>query len=185
MSLHSVSELNALADPLKQFQFSFVISSMPGTHLSSDTVELQCSSFTFPGSRIKTTEVVVGTHYRTRAALQDKAGVWRTTIYETQGGKIIKGIQGWMDLINNPTYGYLAHSSEYVRQVELQILDEKHERDERFTMYGVFPIALSQLEIKASDSSPVQVTVDWNYDWFTKGQVLSEGNAFSSSFSLL
>lgn len=182
MSLHSVSELNSLKDPLKQYQFKFVISGMAGSSFNPEKLELQCSAFNVPGNKIKTVQTVIGTHYRTRAALQDKAGTWRTTIYDTQGGEVWNALQKWFDLINNPTTGLIAVSSQYVREAEIQILDEDNIIAKSIYLYGVYPITLSQIEIKASSSEPISLAVDWNYDWFSTSKV---GPSLTASSGLL
>lgn len=174
MSLHKVSELNNLPDPIKQYQFSFTISSMAGSdNFDPQRLELQCSSFSFPGSQIKTTSVVIGTHYRTRAALQDKSGTWRTIVYDTQGGEIILNIQKWMDLINNPVTGLIAPSAQYVKQGVIQLLNEKMSPIRSYTLYGLYPTAIGQIDIDPNSSQPVRVSIDWNYDWFTDKDIKS------------
>lgn len=173
MSLHSVSEINKLKDPLKQYQFKFVLSGMPGSNFSAENLELQCASFSVPGNTIKTVQTVIGTHYRTRAALQDKSGTWRTTIYDTQGGEVWHALQKWFDKINDPETGLIAISSKYIREAEIQILDEDNLIAREIHLFGVYPVRLGQLEIKSSSSDAVTLSVDWNYDWFAEHGIRS------------
>ena len=182
MSLHSVAEINQLKDPLKQYQFKFVLSELVGSGFYPEKLELQCSSFSLPGTTIKTVETVIGTHYRTRAALQDKSGTWRTIVYDTQGAEVWLALQKWFDLINNPVTGLIATSSQYVRRAEIQILDANMQKTKSLYLYGVYPTRLGQIEINANSSDAVQLTVDWNYDWFSTTKV---NEALSPSGGLL
>ena len=76
MALHKLNDITTLKDPLKKFQVKFTISMAPGLSLAiaqqkgaglisgnSDTVnartlELRCTSFDYPGTKIGQTDLV-------------------------------------------------------------------------------------------------------------------------------
>ena len=199
MSLHRIKDLNGLPDPVKQYQFTFNISKFRGSDgiagiFSGSTVELnplktaknllsafdssksvserfelQCSSYFWPGSRMATTELVIGGHHRTRATYQDKAGQWQTTVYETMDGLVISSIQNWLDAMYNPMTGITLPSTLYISQCDVQMktpLTTKHA-----LLRGFYPISISNIQIDPSSSKPVQAQITWNYDWFSESNL--------------
>mgnify|MGYP003297678373 FL=1 len=192
MSLHKLQDLNKLPDPLKQYQFTFNISKFRGSDgiagmftgnmgindLSkafksntsvSERFELQCSSYFWPGSKMSTTETVIGGHKRTRASYQDKSGQWQTTVYETMDGLVISSIQNWLDAMYNPMTGITLPSTLYISQCEVRFKTPLTEK--KAILRGFYPLSISNIQIDASSSKPVQAQITWNYDWFTETEL--------------
>lgn len=201
MSLHKLQDVNHLPDPLKQYQFSFEISKFRGsdgiagvfsgaTSLNplkpvqtankildgfkrndkpAERFELQCSSYFWPGSKMYTTETVIGGHHRTRATYQDKSGQWKTTVYETMDGLIITSIRNWLDAMYNPMSGITLPSELYISQCVVRFTTPLTEK--KAILRGFYPISISNIQIDASSSNPVQCEVVWNYDWFTETEL--------------
>ncbi len=190
MSLHRLQDVNGLPDPLKQYQFTFAISKFRGSdgiagmfsgnlnpkdvvggflknnRSISERFELQCSSYFWPGSRMATTETVIGGHHRTRATYQDKAGQWQTTVYETMDGLVITSIRNWLDAMYNPATGITLPSTLYISQCEVSFKTPLTTK--KALLRGFYPISISNIQIDASSSAPVQAQITWNYDWFTE-----------------
>lgn len=185
MSLHSLVDLNNLDDPLKQYQVTFVISTMRGSSglgsilsggmgdkaADSNELELRCTSFTYPGTKITTTKTVIFNHIRSRAGIQNKSGQWKTTFVEGQSGQVLTAIQNWCDLINNPLTGITAPSTLYTSLALVKIQSPNGHKKQIY-LRGLYPIEISPIEINPSSSEMMQVTVTWNYDWWSEQKLL-------------
>ena len=192
MALKSLSEIRGLNDPLKQFQITFTISDLPALKLaigqqklagmisgnsdtvSAKTLELRCTSFTYPGTQISQSSTVIGGFRRKLATIQNKSGEWNCSITEDQNGGVLNTIQAWCDLIHNPFNGVRAPSALYVSTcvVRIQSAHHKHDRygDGGRTLWlkGFYPIKYSVGDIDTSESSPVKIDVTFNYDWWSE-----------------
>lgn len=186
--LHRLPDINNLPDPLKQYQFTFVISKFRGsdgiagaltgnfknafkntTKSVPERFELQCSSFSWPGARVGTTEVCIADFKRTRPTVQNKSGQWKTTVYETMDGLVITSIRNWLDAIHNPMSGINLPSTLYVSQCEVKFSTPLTEK--KAILRGFYPIEMSEVSINPSSSEPVSVSVTWNYDWYTESNL--------------
>lgn len=185
MSLHSIKDINALDDPLKQYQVTFLISNLRGTtgigglvggglgdsHISENEFELRCTSFSYPGTKIKTVETVIFNHIRNRATIQDKSGVWTTKIIEGQSGQVLNTIHNWCNLINNPLTGLTAPSELYTSLALVKIQGANGHKKQIY-LRGLYPIEVDGFDVNASSSEPVEITVKWNYDWWSEEKLL-------------
>ena len=187
MALHSLNEIRKLQDPLKQFQVKFTISMAPGLALAiaqqkassllsgnSDAVdakilELRCTSFDYPGTKIGQTELTIAGFRRKLATIQNKSGTWSCKITEDQKGGVINTIQSWIDLMHNPFNGVRMPSTAYVSTCVVQIQGANGEDNGRtLWLKGFYPIEYSVGNIDQSDSSPVEIDVKFNYDWWSE-----------------
>ena len=199
MALHSLNKVRQLQDPLKQFQVKFTISSFPGLALAYanqkasaltsgnfsiagentglsmvETLELRCTSYTYPGTKIAQSELVIAGFRRKLGTLQNKSGTWTCKITEDQNGGVMNIIQAWCDLIHNPFTSLKLPSTYYVSTccVQIESADKKgsvyDERGRTIWLKGFYPIEYTVNEIDASSSKPVEITVKFNYDWWTE-----------------
>lgn len=185
MSLHNIRDVNSLSDPLKQYQVTFTISNVRGTtgvgglvsggigseHYGAKDLELRCTSFTYPGTKLNQTELNLFGHYRKRATVQDKSGTWKTKIIEDQKGRVLTTIQNWVDLIHNPATGIMSPGILYTSLAEVKIVGADG-FEKKIYLRGLYPISIGEINIDASSSAPVEVNVDWNYDWFSEEKFL-------------
>jgi len=196
MALHSLNSIRKLDDPLKQFQIKFTISMIPALSLAiaqqatasilngnfdtvnAETLELRCTSFTYPGTKLDQSETVIAGFRRKLGTIQNKSGIWECKITEDQNGAILNTIQSWCDLIHNPTTGSRLPSTTYVSTclVEIESLHERNElwkkvyrgRGRKIWLKGFYPIEYTVGQIDASSSNPVEINVKFNYDWWTE-----------------
>ena len=167
MALHSLDQIISLKDPLKQYQCRFIISNGMGTTLSSlftknnvikdGTFELRCTSFTLPGTKIKTTDLVLNNHVRKRAAMQDKSGVWKVSVTEDSEGNVAQSIKNWCDIIHNPVTSIQAPSASYVSMATIEILGANGEVNRKFYLRGLYPLSIRETKIDTSSSNAVQI----------------------------
>lgn len=192
MSLKSLHEIRKLTDPLKKFQVRFTISMIPALSLAiaqqkaasvlsgnfstvtAETLELRCTSFTYPGTKIGQSRLIINGFRRKTATLQDKSGTWNCKITEDQNGGVLNTIQSWCDLIHNPFTGVRMPSTLYASTCVVQIESAEEDRavygnkGRTLWLKGFYPIGYSVGEIDTSDSAPVSIDVNFNYDWWSE-----------------
>lgn len=192
MALKSLNQIRTLKDPLKQFQVTFTISMAPALKLAiaqqkiagalsgnKDTVdaqklELRCTSFDYPGTKIGQTDLVIAGFRRKLATIQNKSGTWSCKITEDQEGGVLNTLQAWIDLIHNPFTGVRTSSTLYVSTcvVRIQSATDDHssygENGRTLWLKGFYPIEYNVGSIDPSDSRPVEVDVKFNYDWWSE-----------------
>lgn len=191
MALKSLNEIRSLQDPLKQSQVEFIISDTPGLLLarltqkvtgklsgnekvsSAQTLRLRCTSFSYPGTAIKKSEVIVGTHKRSSGTIQDKSGIWHCQVTEDFEGSVLNIIQAWCDLIHSTILGTRLPRTAYVGTAQVIIgggVKDPHsgkELDQRtIWLKGFYPIGYKVTTINPSSSEPVSIDIDFNYDYF-------------------
>jgi hypothetical protein len=177
MSLHTLKDVNGLADPLKQYQCTFSISRGIGTALSGGIIrkkdfELRCTSFTYPGSTVLKDELVIFNHIRRRGTTQDKSGVWKVSVTEDMNGSVLTSLQDWMDNIFNPATGIMMPSALYVAMASVDILGPDMKSTKRIYLRGLYPTKIEDIQVDPSSSKPVQVNVEFNYDWWSRDKLL-------------
>lgn len=192
MALKSLNEIRNLKDPLKQFQVTFTISMIPALWLAiqqqkltgtisgnSDTVdpktlELRCTSFSYPGTKLGQSSTTIAGFRRKLATIQNKSGTWTCKITEDQNGGVMNTLQAWCDLIHNPFNGLRMPSTVYVTTCVVKIQKAKYNTSDygdtarTIWLKGFYPIEYSVGEIGASESQAVEVTVKFNYDWWSE-----------------
>ncbi len=209
MSLHSLNSIRNLQDPLKQFQVNFTISMTPALLLAiaqqkatglnplsgnmstvtAKELELRCTSFSYPGSRVsQTNDLVIAGFRRKIATIQNKSGVWECKVTEDQNGGVLNTIQSWIDLMHNPFTGLRLPSTLYVTTCVVDIISADPKRDigrriadplgltnfaygnkgRTLWLKGFYPIEYTVGNIGASESGPVEVSIKFNYDWWTE-----------------
>lgn len=192
MALKSLNEIRNLKDPLKQFQVTFTISMIPALWLAiqqqkltgtisgnSDTVdpktlELRCTSFSYPGTKLGQSSTTIAGFRRKLATIQNKSGTWTCKITEDQNGGVMNTLQAWCDLIHNSFNGLRMPSTVYVTTCVVKIQKAKYNTSDygdtarTIWLKGFYPIEYSVGEIGASESQAVEVTVKFNYDWWSE-----------------
>ena len=144
MALKSLNEIRNLKDPLKQFQVTFTISMIPALWLAiqqqkltgiisgnSDTVdpktlELRCTSFSYPGTKLGQSSTTIAGFRRKLATIQNKSGTWTCKVTEDQNGGVMNTLQAWCDLIHNPFNGLRMPSTVYVTTCVVKIQKAKY-----------------------------------------------------------
>ena len=208
MALHSLLNITGLKDPLKQFQVRFVISMVPAlalaiaqqkaagllsgnfSNVDAQDLELRCTSFTYPGTKIAQSSMTIGSFRRKLGTLQNRSGIWECKITEDQNGAVMNTIQSWCDLIHNPFTGVRLPSATYVTTCLVDILSadkDKHygNKGRRLFVKGFYPIEYSVGQIDASSSNPVEVTVKFNYDWWSETMTgISDAGAAIENYSI-
>lgn len=192
MALKSLNEIRNLKDPLKQFQVTFTISMIPALWLAiqqqkltgiisgnSDTVdpktlELRCTSFSYPGTKLGQSSTTIAGFRRKLATIQNKSGTWTCKVTEDQNGGVMNTLQAWCDLIHNPFNGLRMPSTVYVTTCVVKIQKAQYNTSDygdtarTIWLKGFYPIEYNVGEISASESQAVEVTVKFNYDWWSE-----------------
>lgn len=189
--LRNLNEIRALQDPIKQSQIEFIISDTPGLLLSKleqnilgllsgntktygpKELRLRCTSYGYPGAKLSQTETVIAGHVRKLGQVQDISGTWTVKVTEDYEGAVLNTIEAWCDIINSPVTGLRLPSILYKTVARIQLGGNvKHPASGKdlgmrtIWLRGVYPISYEVGELNPSDSSPVSVTITFNYDWF-------------------
>ena len=202
MPLRSLREIRSLQDPAKQFQVEFVISEFPALQLArlqqttagllsgntatvgSDTLRLRAQSFSYPGTKINQTELILGGYRRKLGTIQDRSGTFTCKVTEDQGGGVLNTIQSWCDLIHNPINGVRLPSITYVSTAQVILESAKKTQGlasaanfvwsgsdkQRRTIWlgGFYPIEYKVGEINPNSSEAINVEITFNYDYFSE-----------------
>lgn len=191
--LRTLSEIRGLKDPVKQSQVEFVISDFPGLSLAkmtqglfgklsgnealidSDVLRLRCTSYSYPGAELKTSTVMIGTHKRTIGSIQNKSGIWRCKVTEDFEGSVLNTIAAWCDLIHSNILGTRLPRTYYGASCEIKLggnvhnpLNGKKLGERTIVLEGFFPISYKVNDIDPSSSSPIDVDIAFNYDYFSE-----------------
>ena len=177
MALTQIRSINNLSDPLRQYQCKFHISRGLGTAavggiVRKEDFELRATSWTYPGTVIKTVDTVIYNHYRTRPTLQDKSGTWKVSVVEDMNGGVLQSIQDWCDLIMNPLTGLMVPSELYVSMAAVEICGPKMNSNKTIYLRGFYPTRIGEIKIDPSSSNVVTVDIEFNYDWYSENKLL-------------
>lgn len=191
MTLKSLSEIRGLQDPLKQSQVEFIISDTPGLLLarltqkiagklsgntevaSAQELRLRCTSFSYPGTKLAQTELLIGGHRRRLGTIQNKSGVWKCKVTEDFEGSVLNIIQAWCDLIHSNILGTRLPSIAYMGTAQVSIgggvsdpWTGKKLETRTIWLKNFYPIGYTVNDINPSSSDAVDVDISFNYDYF-------------------
>jgi len=184
--LRSLNEIRGLKDPIKQNQVDFVICDFPGFELAKATqkicgvlsgnkelastkeLRLRATSFSYPGAKIKQSELILAGHHRKIGTIQDKSGVFKCKVTEDNGGSVLNIISAWCDIIHSTMTGIRLPNTYYSTFCQMKLgghCGPQHER----TIYlkNFYPIEYHVNEIDASSSNAIDVDISFNYDYFS------------------
>ena len=142
-----------------------------GIILSKD-FELRCTSFTYPGANISTTDLMVYNHSRKFPTYNDKSGTLTVEVVEDMNASVIQAINNWCDVIHNQFNGMQGTSEFYATNAAMDIEDQNGKSQRRIFLHGVWPMRLNPLNVKTSSSDAVTVKIDFNYDWYSEVNTL-------------
>lgn len=185
--LRTLNEIRGLNDPIKQNQVDFVISDFPGVTMaraiqkiwgkasgnsevaSTKELRLRATMLSYPGIKIKQSELVIAGHKRRLGTIQDKSGVFTCKVTEDNGGSVLNLIQAWCDLIHSNLLGTRLPNALYSVHCQITLGGHCGPQNKR-TIYlkNFYPIEYSVNEINASSSDPIDVTIKFNYDYFAE-----------------
>ena len=190
--LGKLNEIRALQDPVKQSQCEFIIQDTPGLLLakleqkiagvlsgnkacaSSKELRLRCTSYSYPGPKIGQTSLNIMGHRRKLGTIQNKSGVWKCKIVEDFEGSVLNTIQAWLDIQFSNTLGTRLPSILYSSTCMILLggdNDGGHVTGAKLTprkiiLHNFYPISYSVSEINPSSSDPIEISVEWNYDYW-------------------
>lgn len=178
--LNPLSKVQNLKDPLKMFGANFVISFPSGSRLASllktDDLELRCQTFGLPTITEDKTEVDWGGFHRVYAGKQTRQGEWQVTFTEVWDSTITECFRAWLNQAHNYKDGTISLLDAYTATINVALLnpevyDPKPEGMTRYDMrlYDVFPTNVSFPTIQASSSNPIEITVNFNFNYFLLG----------------
>lgn len=166
MGLQTIEKLQTMSDPLKAFMFTMVLSETKGGKINAENFELQCQSYTFPGTNMSTTQVQLGGWKRTDAALQDRSGEWTTKVIETWDATIYDEFESWMNIMHDVEAGTISSATEYKTSAVVNMVNGAGTPMKSRKLRGLFPKSISSTEYSPSSSDAVSVSITWSYDFW-------------------
>ena len=189
--LRQLNEIRGLKDPIKQSQVEFVICDTPGLLLAkleqrilgklsgneacatAKELRLRCTSYSYPGTKVNQAELILGGHRKKWGTIQNKSGVWKIRVTEDFEGSVLNIIQAWCDLIHANIAGTRLPSILYstIASIELggHVIDPRTGKKlgkRTIWLKNVYPIGYQVGELDPSSSKAIDVSIDFNYDFF-------------------
>ena len=181
--LKPLDDVRNLKDPLKQFvstwYFVFGAQSTLAQELGEiDKVELRCQTYSFPTLTGDKTVVNWGGFERRYAGKQTRAGDWTVTFTEVWDSAITEAFKKWLNKYHQYKEGHISLLADYSAEVCINLLnpdvyDENSEARSAtrydIKLFDVFPTQVSFPNINASSSDPIELTVEFSYNYFLLG----------------
>lgn len=190
--LRTLNEIRALKDPVKQSQCEFIIQETPGMLLAklaqkvagalsgnksvatAKELRLRCTSYSYPGAKVGRTKLNIMGHKRALGTIQDRSGTWKCRITEDYEGSVLNIIQAWMDLQYSPVLGTRLPSTSYATTCMILLggsysggnVANTDMNGRKIILHGFYPVSISVPDIDPNSSNPVEITVEWNYDYY-------------------
>lgn len=183
--LHPLNKVRNLKDPLKQFvstwQFTFPAgSSLHKLGIDTENLELRCQTYGMPTLTGDQTEVIWGGFKRVYGGKQTRQGSWSVTFTEVWDASITDGFKKWMNIYNDYKNGKVSLLKNYAATVNVAIVNpdvyEDDEVNKRYDirLYDVFPLSVELPTMQASDSAPVDITCNFNFNYFLLGDEIED-----------
>ena len=164
MAFPSMQELRGLPDPQLQYRFTMIIPNVPGGG-DGRRLQYQCQSSAIPGlSQENQTVTTHGIDLRFMGR-QIYSGTQSLTFYETRDLVIYKAMRDWLDYGRNHRKGTGTYKVNYQSDVQLLLLDDALQVTNTVTLFGGFPIEISEASLDGSSSAPVTWNVSMSYDY--------------------
>jgi len=165
--LQPLNTIKTLDDPLKQYMVEFDIKESPIVALVDKVgklinaagalgkttktakikdLKLRASSFSYPGAKIKQTELNINGFKRKIGTIQDKSGVWKCTVTENCGaknGSILQLIENWCNCIHSTELGLRFPAISYVTTCTVTIYKTDGSPFRKVFLRGFYPIEYS------------------------------------------
>jgi hypothetical protein len=163
-----ITEVRALTEVLKPYQFEIVIPEIPGgAGDPPDIVSLRCTSMTLPGRSIEPAQYALGGgHEVVDAGRTTFSRQWSVQLVESIDTGILQAIEGWQKLCFNQVTGIQSTSDEYKRDFDVNLLRNDGSVSLTRRYFGAFPLELGDLNFDHSSSEPITVDVTWSFDYW-------------------
>lgn len=166
MALQNIEKLATMTDPLKQFMFSMVITEMKGGKINAENFELQCQSYTFPGTEMSVTNVSLGGWTRQDAALQNRAADWNVTVVETWDATIYDEFESWMNIAHDVEAGTISSATEYKTSARVSIVNGQMAPVKTRVLKQLFPKNVGASTYAPTGPDAVTIPVTFHYDYW-------------------
>ena len=107
---------------------------------------------------------------------QTRQGSWSVTFIEVWDASVIEGFKKWVNVYHNYKGGTISLLDAYTATVNISLVnpdvyDPQPEGIKRYDvrLYDVFPSEVQMPEISASESTDVEIKVNFNFNYFLLG----------------
>lgn len=159
--------ISAIPDPLFSEHFRLSLPSVPGSG-DPNPFTFLCKSATKPGMTLTAVEVQIFGQTLEFAGNMTYSHDMSCEYYENRKMQITKNLEGWANFIRAHETQHGGYKSEYGVNGTLEIFDVKGNTVAKYTIYGMWPSAVPDMQFDGSASQALTVQVSWKYDYYAK-----------------
>ena len=161
----SIEEIRNLSEPLKGYQFKITIANPPGVGASVQELQFRCTSAAIPGKTIEESLVNLHGYNVKHAGRSIPVGVWTATFIEGTLAQIIQRIRSWQEICHNQSSGVQGRSSEYKRNIIMELLNNDQSVSQTHRIVGAWPQDVPDVLMDSASSEPTRYDVTFAYDY--------------------
>lgn len=163
MARTSYSDCRSLPDPLLSYNFDLIIPIVPGGG-DGKGLTIRCKSTSIPGTSVE--DVTVSLHgidlkYAGRQMWQHTLSV---NYQETRDMTVRFAIKSWIEFARNSRQNTGDYKVNYETVADLVLYDDAAKPIRTIRMDGFFPQNMDDASLDGSSSTPVEMTITFNYD---------------------
>jgi len=155
----------AVLDPMLSDNFQLNFPSVP-TGANSQPLLMQCRTASKPGWTINNVEVQLFGHTLEHAGNLTYGHDLTVEYVENRSAQISKILEDWGHMVRNPETQTGAYKSEYQRDGELTVFDQKGNTIRSYIIHGCWPSQLPDLPFDGQASNIISLSVTFKYDWW-------------------
>ena len=164
-----IDEYRNLGSPLRGDLFRVTFSGVPagGGGDETSTLVLKLMSAGLPGKNTTDIEVNYGRGVVLRyAGPVTYEGTWSTLFKETENVGTLDRLNTWLDLAYNTVEGTGNPKEMYEVTALIETMTSGNAVQKRRRLVGVFPSSTPGFELNATSPDPIELTIDWKYDYW-------------------
>jgi hypothetical protein len=164
----TITQIQGLVDPFKQYQFVMTIAPVLGiaNFLDTETLSLRCTATAIPGSTLPQIPVELGGFRLFYNGMRTFSGQWITTLTEGQDINVLRQIGSWMQLIYDQTNGVGNFKANYQAEATIEMYNDPADIVATRTLYGLWPTVDPDKPLSFAANARVDVPITWSYDYW-------------------
>lgn len=162
----TLNDVRSIGNPLRQYDFDFVIPSMPGGG-DGNVIRIHITNTNIPGFSVESFESNHHGHTIKHAGRGIHARTYTVEYEETSDLRIYNAFRAWRDLQWDPETGEQAEPEEYKTVGQLQLLNGAKEITKKIDLIGLYVEDVADVPLDGAVSDSVKISVTFSYD-FTK-----------------
>lgn len=167
MAKPTLQEMMQLPDPAQSDHFEFIIADIPGGGSgSSGSLRIQCQQVVLPGKSIEPVSQETSGNQLQHVGRSLYSHDVSITFIETRMYTAHKAIRNWIEYCRRHETQLGHYKAEYAKTATLKAFDQKGTTIEEFTLYGVWPNQLPDVQYDGTSSSIIMIAAGFQCDWW-------------------